>query len=203
MYSPDDPTDKDEEDRLRRRTPWLALLVFSPDELKCEQGDLDQFLAKAPAGVERKQSETFSVRMTAQDVPSPRDVKRITNAISFDDKLDAREATEALDVIFVPKEVFVPLFTEQGGDPNVMNISRYKYMAHVRQIATDVMAVADQDPDSTEALFSMVLSHRTPFIGSAVTMPASVYLVSLGVRGGLTLPSSADTTHVSVLSLYS
>ena len=204
QYNRKDDSDNDDDAKktLRRMTPWVALLVFTVEELTLPPDTLNTALAAMPAEVERKQSETLSVRMRAIDTVQLNNNTVVTNTIGFDAEGDAREENDAVDVVFLPQRVFNSLFIDSEA-PNALNTARYKYLAHVRQIATDGMAVADVDPGSHEALLSIVLSHRTPFIGSPVPTTTVVHLVSLDMQPGLTLPFRANTSHIAMLSLHS
>ncbi|RNJ55917.1 hypothetical protein D7B24_007915, partial [Verticillium nonalfalfae] len=205
-YSPDDASDKDEKGDPRRLTPWIALLAFAVDELKLPPADLAGLLATVTTEVDGKQNESMAVRMSAGQIPKLGENSRLCNAISFDKDEDARETAEPIDVIFLPKSLFVPLFSKPGSVTALDN-TKHKYLAHVRQVATDGMAAAGSelgsDPKSLEALFSIVLSHRTGPIGAPVPTNMVVHLVSLDMPNNITLPLSENVTHAALLSLHS
>ncbi|EGY14480.1 uncharacterized protein VDAG_05644 [Verticillium dahliae VdLs.17] len=205
-YSPDDASDKDEKGDPRCLTPWVALLAFAVDELKLAPADLAGLLATVATEVDGKQSESMAVRMSAGQIPKLGENSRLCNALSFDKDEDAREAAEPIDVIFLPKSLFVPLFSKPG-NATALDNTKHKYLAHVRQVATDGMAAAGSelgsDPKSLEAVFSIVLSHRTGPIGAPVPTNMVVHLVSLDMPTNITLPLSENVTHAALLSLHS
>ncbi|KAK3689755.1 hypothetical protein B0T22DRAFT_528582 [Podospora appendiculata] len=192
--------DKDKDGNPRNRTPWVALLVFTAEELRLEKPALDAMLTKLPLEVKREQSETLAVRMRARDTPLLSGVESVANAISFNAELDERDASLAMDAVLVPKDLFAALFTEPG-KTQVLNVAKYKYLAHVREVATDGMAAAGAEAD--QAMFSIVLSHRTGPIGASVPTSTVVHLVSLDMPGNLSLPLNDKTTHVAMTSLHS
>ncbi|KAK4466280.1 hypothetical protein QBC42DRAFT_217205 [Cladorrhinum samala] len=189
----------------RRRTPWLALLVFTANELTVPATDLGTILEGLPADVNREQSETFAVRMRAGDTPS---LSGITNAISYDPDQDGLDAAEPVDVLMLEAHLFTALFTDDGQDgvdgKGSLGVSKYKYMAHVRQTVTDGMTEAGSAADKEDGtgIFSVVVSPRTSVIDSDVPTTTVVHLVSLAMKPGLTLPLPLDQ-RVAIPSLYS
>ncbi|KAI5839061.1 hypothetical protein DFP73DRAFT_614526 [Morchella snyderi] len=118
---------------------------------------------------------------------------------------DDAEVTEATtDVIVVKKTLFTHLFTtyDKSGKPVVgqvkFDVSRYKYLADVRNINTKGMADAGVEDDG---LFSIVISHRVgPLTGERPTSVV-VHLVSIEDVEGMTLPITTD--YVALCSLHS
>ncbi|CAI4214894.1 unnamed protein product [Parascedosporium putredinis] len=168
----------------RNLAPWLLLLVFTPDELRLEPSDLGDVLTRLPE-VERKQSETMAVRMRARETPF---LNGVVNAIPFDETNDAHDAEGPVDV------------------SDALDVSQYKYLAHVRQVAVDGMAVAGKPDagngdDKESELFSIVISPRTGPIGLKVPTTTVVHLVSLNTKKSL--PLSSDSDRVAMVSLHS
>ncbi|KAF9774734.1 hypothetical protein IL306_007250, partial [Fusarium sp. DS 682] len=66
--------DKDE----RRRTPYLALLVFTVRELGIEPEKVKKVMAKLPPDVKREQSDTYALRMHAGYLRYQSDVRAMS-----------------------------------------------------------------------------------------------------------------------------
>ncbi|KAK6067692.1 hypothetical protein SCUP515_10031 [Seiridium cupressi] len=156
------------------RTPWLALLVFTVPELHVEPNDV---------------KNTYALRMRARDTLL---LDGITNAISYDKDEDGLDAAEPVDVVLLEPDLFTALFSEDngGGVGQGLCTSKYKHLAHVRETATDGMAVAGnvEDNENDPSLFSVVVSPRTSVIGADVPTTTIVHLVSLAMKPRLSLP---------------
>lgn len=189
------PPHKDKETD-QSRTTWLALMVFSVEELQMDKPDIDNVMRYLPENLKREQSETGALRMIARDMPK---LNGVINATAFNNTLDAKEATETTDVVVLPGQLFKALFTEPGGDASKLNVASYKHMAHVRHIATDGMANAgSKDGD---ALFSIVISRRTGPIDSDLPTLMAVHLLSLVFDENMPFPTAND--RVAMTSLHS
>ncbi|KAH6950291.1 hypothetical protein BKA56DRAFT_713066, partial [Ilyonectria sp. MPI-CAGE-AT-0026] len=184
----------------RRRTPWLALLVFTVEELSVEKASVDAIMAALPEDVKRQQSDTFALRMRARHTPL---LAGVTNAISYKKEEDDRAAAEPVDVILLQPDLFSKLFSDDDNGRD-LSVSKYKHLAHVRQTATDGMAVAGNvdDNEDNSAIFSVVVSPRTSVIGADVPTTTVVHLVSLAMTPGLPVPLPT-TQRVAVVSLHS
>ncbi|KAF5705175.1 Tol [Fusarium mundagurra] len=196
-------TDEDKGDE-RRRTPWLALLVFTVPELSIEPGKVKDVMAKLPPDVKREQSDTCALRMRARDLQWLSDV---TKAFSYVSPEDDRDAAEPAEVILLEPDLFTALFSDDSqptAGEQKLRVSKYKYLAHVRETATDGMAVAGnvEENDNDQTFFSVVISPRTSSIGADVPTTTIVHLVSLTMASGLTLPLP-PSQRVAVLSLHS
>lgn len=197
--------DKDAERKNKlSKTPWLALLTFTVDELQLSQQQLDGIPGAMPGETKRVQSETQAVKMLAKDTKLLTGRDGITNAINYDDEWDAPEADKGVDVIFVKRELFVSLFTsDENPSSSSFDVSKYKYMSHVRQVATDGMAVGGAEDDV--GLYGITVSHRTGPIGKPVPTTTVVHLVSLAMDPDLTpakIPANPEQ-RVSMVSLHS
>lgn len=78
------------------------------------------------------------------------------------------------------------------------DVSRYKFLAHARQVSTKGMAV---DNAKGEAFFSVVISHRVGPLDLTQPTPVVVHLVSIEGVGLMTLPIT--TEFVALSSLHS
>lgn len=189
-----------EEDKKtdQSRTTWLALMVFSMEELQMGQSDIDDIMRYVPndSGAKREQSETSALRMMARDTPK---LNGVINTTAFNKFVDAKDAAEPTDVVVLPGQLFTALFTEPGGDDSKLNVASYKHMAHVRHIGTDDMAnVGSKDDD---ALSSVVISRRTGLIDSDLPTPLVVHLLSLVFDEKMPVPTVND--RVAMTSLHS
>ena len=184
-------------DSSRRRTPWVAVLQFTVDEVTLQKEQIDKFLTQMPSRVAHEQTETSAVRMKAQDTPLLDGT--VINTTGYDTKLDARDAEESTDVLFLQRDLFLALFQDPENKEPSLNVSCYKFMAHVRQVATDGMAGAGADAD--EAMFSIAVSRRTGPIGAENPTAMVVHVLSLDWKENVQLDEKS--THVAVTSLYS
>ncbi|EHK50940.1 hypothetical protein TRIATDRAFT_210758 [Trichoderma atroviride IMI 206040] len=191
------PPDEDEKTD-RSRTTWLALMVFSIEELQMGQADIDDIMRYVPndSGAKREQSETGALRMMARDTPK---LNGAITTTAFNKIVDAKDAAEPTDVVVMPGQLFTALFTEPGGDGSRLNVASYKHMAHVRHIGTDGMANAGSKDD--DALFSIVISRRTGLIDSDLPTPLVVHLLSLVFDEKMPVPTVND--RVAMTSLHS
>ncbi|QUC21316.1 uncharacterized protein UV8b_05559 [Ustilaginoidea virens] len=203
MRSPTHIPAGEDDNNTRSQTTWLALLIFSVEELQIPPETIQSVLRQVPPDVKREQSETFALRMRAQDTAKLQDV---VNTTGFSAQLNARDATEPTEVILLPGQLFSSLFVDPGTDKTKLNTAGYKYMAHVRQVATDGMAQAGSETD--EAMFSVVVSRRTGPIDAEHSSMMIAHLVSLDWDGGdgkesqVRLPIPNDA-RVAMTSLYS
>jgi hypothetical protein len=180
------------------RTTWLALMVFSMEELQMSQADIDGIMRNLPneESAKREQSETGALRMLTRDTPK---LNGVINTTAFNKTVDAKDAAKPTDVVVLPGQLFTALFTEPGGDESRLNVASYKHMAHVRHIVTDGMANAGSKDD--DALFSIVISRRTGLIDSDLPTPLVVHLLSLVFDEKMPVPTVND--RVAMTSLYS
>lgn len=157
-----------EEDRDRNRVPWLAVLVFTQEELRVT----DQSVW-AGTGLPKpvQQSTTLAVNMTLSDLGN---VKCVTPVRS-------RDAETKADFIFVQSALFNALVTDyalpEGQTQQKCNVSRYKWLAHVRNINTTGMANSGIDDEI--GVFSIIVSHRVGPLDITQPTPVVVHLVSI------------------------
>ncbi|KAH6991849.1 hypothetical protein EDB82DRAFT_553720 [Fusarium venenatum] len=192
-------TPEEDKNNVRSRTTWLALLVFSVEELQLSQGQIDRVMGNLPVEIDRKQSETKTLKIIARQTTKLNDIEGLVNTTGFDTTLDAKDADEPTEIILLSGSLFTDLFVDPEGPTEIINVSSYKYMAHVRKIATDGMANAGADSD--EALFSCVVSPRTGPIDADESSMMIAHLVSLKWDKDMRYPKSSDL--VAMTSLYS
>ncbi|WQF88012.1 hypothetical protein CDEST_13026 [Colletotrichum destructivum] len=194
--------DRDAEKRdLRSHTPWLLLLTFSPEELNLDDATLGA-IVNGLSDAKIEQSETMAVRMRATQAQS---LKTVVNTIPYDHEHEGHGAEGPIDVIFLKKDLFRSLFTDPVAGNNTLDVSQYKYLAHVRQVAMNGMAGAGAGESDDSDLFSIVISPRISPLNSKVPVTNLVHLVSLNTRssGELQQELDSDRSRVALVSLYS
>ncbi|KAF8457873.1 hypothetical protein BDZ91DRAFT_837736 [Kalaharituber pfeilii] len=200
------PSDHDPEFN-RNRVPWLALLVFTADELKLSADELngsDGLFTNTSLAGNVKQTQTFAINMQVEDV------SKIKSTISPINGLKPEPSDDkTTNVVLVPSKLFAELVTSYDGDGNPVSgqkgpdVSRYKYLAHTRDINTTGMADAGVEDNG---VFGIVISHRTGPLSNTQPQPVVVHLVSIeGVEPmNDNWPINFDTTkYVAMSSLYS
>jgi hypothetical protein len=237
----------------RNLTPWLAVLVFTEDELRLTPDELSaigagQVLPSTlpPGSTSLIQSTTtLDVNMLLGNVLKLKTgIPGFHCAVSDDDPGDPIDQTQAVNMIFPTGDLFTSLFCSYDGnwervlpapnkDTNQVNpdLSRYKYMAHVKQVSQAAMPEGSNTTGSTEdgmgedeGVYSVIISHRAgplpgpqrlpetpkpplPKTGPLVTLPktAIVHLVSLeGLEEYIDMSASDfKTSRVGLVSLYS
>jgi hypothetical protein len=188
----------------RNIVPWIALVVFDPDELHLPK--MDNITDLGVHGVESVNGQnakgTFS--MTAKDyfefVPK---LSRVDVESGYGENHDllneVKSSTDEVQVIFPTKLLFRDMF----GDCESM-----KYLAHVRNINTKGFPDAGVEQ---LGLYSVVISSRTGRFD--ITQPTTqvCHLVSIenfdktlnGVNTWLNEPHATGPDRIGIFSLYS
>ncbi|KHN98866.1 uncharacterized protein MAM_03328 [Metarhizium album ARSEF 1941] len=174
----------------RSKVPWLALFTFTNDELRLAPGAL--------VGTTFKHTDTLAVNMTVQEL---RAIPNVANPIPDATGPDVDAARG--DFIFTKPELFRNLFScfdqqnkrQDSGSPET---TRYKYLAHVREINTTGMAVAGVEE---VGIFSIVVGSRSGPLDNTAPVSVFVHLVSIeGVEDMKAFPAEG---YVALCSLYS
>ncbi|XXG96348.1 hypothetical protein Hte_002630 [Hypoxylon texense] len=188
MGSPVSEEEKSKDER--NKVPWLALFTFTNEEL--------QLTDNALGGKSYKQTNTLAVNMTVKDL---RAIPNVANPITDDMGLHVNDARG--DFIFLKLELFKNMFSsfdnhnkrQDSGGPE---ITRYKYLSHVREINTTGMAVAGVEEIG---IFSIVVGSRSGPLDNAAPVSVFVHLVSIeGVEGMGSFPTK---DFVALCSLHS
>ncbi|KAE8356856.1 hypothetical protein BDV28DRAFT_154359 [Aspergillus coremiiformis] len=190
----------------RNRVPWLAVLVFTQEELELSSTDLE-----GPQSIFRdifpdeppRQTSTLAVNMPASQIKKIKD----TAAPS---ELEKTSDDTTTDVILLRRELFASLFTKYDvmGNP-VPNagpdVRPYRFLAHRRDINTEGMAYAALTAtEDDQSSFGVVFSHRTGPLQITEPTICMVHLVSLiGVEGMSSWPIPNDRRFVAMSSLHS
>lgn len=180
-----------EDDRDRNRVPWLAMLVFTQEELRIT----DQSVWANTSLVKPvEQTTTLGVNMSLADLGN---VKCVTPVRS-------RDATTNADFVFVQSALFNELVKDyaipEGTTQLKCNVSRYKWLAHVRNINTTGMA--NSGIDDEVGVFSIIVSHRVGPLDITQATPVVVHLVSIEDVEKMTYPVAAGSL-VGLCSLHS
>ncbi|KAK3939532.1 hypothetical protein QBC46DRAFT_450354 [Diplogelasinospora grovesii] len=203
---------QDEEDEQsgkepKTKVPWVALLTFTEDELKLSDQELQEKATGGPGlfpNAVAQDKSTFSVQLTIGDylemggdggkyqptVTAPIIDSSATEKIDRDIKVDVifPTATHVQDLVaeYDGDGARVPI--KPGGLPD---LSRYKWLAHVRNVNTKNVAGAGSDDNG---LFSVVLAHRSGPLDLKTARPVICHLVTLE---GFEVPSD-QTPHITL-----
>jgi hypothetical protein len=190
---------------FRNLVPWVALVVFDPEELRIDT--LDELSALNVPGFSsiedmKKQNAKGTFSMSVADyfaVPTASRVNYESAYVGDDDGLARLKGTAgAVDVIFPEKALFNTLFNT---DPESANhgLENQKYMAHVRNILTD----GHPDVGINEAgLFSIVISCRTGSLDPNRSRAQVCHLVSTE-HFDSTITGLTGTDRIGLVSLFS
>lgn len=211
----DDEKEYDEKEKYvkQNQVPWLAMLVFTQEELRLDRSHLKRDSGIFPSTVaiatpEIAQNKTLAIKMTINEVLA---VKNTATPISIlfpsdVEKYSATDVEKALttDVIFLQSKLFNCLVTKYDEEGKPVNgqghadVSRYKYLAHARKVSTIGMVI--DNPDH-EAFFSVVISHRVGPLDLKQPTPVVVHLVSIEGVAKMEFPITTD--FVALSSLHS
>lgn len=183
------------------RIPWLAVVAFEQSELRLTPED-HIFSPDSP----QKQSFNLAVSMTLDKLTNS-GLKCAVPDLKHAFAEDPKAKDMAVDVIFPKMDLFLALFSDGADSPSI-DIDRFKYLAHVRQVNTDHMT---ESGILDEGIFSIVLSHRTgPLFNKEareksppVPTPCVVHVVSLDAVEHIPKDSLTGYEHAALISLYS
>ncbi|KAI0907854.1 hypothetical protein F4823DRAFT_626001 [Ustulina deusta] len=168
----------------RNRVPWLVIFSFSQDELRLPPEDLDEtsgIFRNTSTGLIKpvKQSGTLTVNMSVDDLwnLTPDVTTPVTPDLGPVNMKDSRG-----DFIFVKPDLFANLFPttdSDSGNPTKgpgPDTSQYQYMAHVRKINGQGMALAGVEDT---AVFSIVVGNRAGQLDNKTPATMCAHLVSI------------------------
>ncbi|KAK3395150.1 hypothetical protein B0H63DRAFT_506684 [Podospora didyma] len=155
----------------RNKVPWLVLFSFTQDELKLAPDALGD-------GVTFKQTPTLAVTMGVKDVMKNANV--VTSITEDDLGPNFKDDTTA-DFIFIKPDLFKSMFATFDGSnkrvvPATPDTTKYKYLAHVRNINTTGMAEAGKEDIG---IFSVVVGSRGGPLENVSPTSVSVHLLSI------------------------
>ncbi|KAL8743826.1 MAG: hypothetical protein Q9184_008071, partial [Pyrenodesmia sp. 2 TL-2023] len=183
--------------RLKTRPPWMALVVFDPEELKLTKADGDAL--RIPAFNANELPSSGAYPMTVGDY-----LTKVTSRVPLEEGLPwgstvwahLQASPDPATIIFPKKDLVQTIFPQE-------QLLESMFMAHVRQVSTTDMSDAATD-DSR--LYSICVSHRSgPTIGPGSTKPTTqiVHLVSVEniIYGPYDLSNASD--RMGMISLFS
>lgn len=206
--------DSHPDDYARNRVPWMALMIFSPDELRVDEAEKAGIFAHTSLKDQQpKQLESMSVRVPMGDLAKLKDG---TARVPFGD-FDIGQATKPDTNVIFPKAALLNHLFAAYDDvgkrlPGGPDISRHRFLAHVVRMNTTGMANADSDDVVTTREFSVVVANRLGPLDSDKASQMIVHLVSLENIESLkpfplteTVPgfSPEHPARVGLVSLYS
>ncbi|KAH8689863.1 hypothetical protein BGW36DRAFT_440592 [Talaromyces proteolyticus] len=193
----------------RNRVPWLAVLVFTKEELQLVSEDLrgDKSVFQNIPALKNSatQTATLTVNMRVKDI---KNLHHTTSPITDPDQAPETDSDVSTDVIFVSKALFNALFSEDDAEGESIsashpNVRPYRFLAHRRDINTDGMAVAALTADDNDqASYGVVFSHRTGPVNITEPTACIAHLVSIRGVEGMSWPAS-DEQFVALSSLHS
>lgn len=182
----------------KSRAPWLAVLVFSPNELQLPKEALSGQDSIFPNSVQQS-PDSSSIRMKLSDLFDTRDT------VTPIDKTDPDVSKSTGDIIFIQKSLFRSIFTTytttgkpKSGQSNA-DVTGFKYLAHVKNINTKGMVGAGVDGD--RGLYSVVISIRTGPID--ITQPTRLIAHLISIEGVENLQFPISRPYVALSSLHS
>ncbi|KAH0562327.1 hypothetical protein GP486_002981 [Trichoglossum hirsutum] len=213
----DGPIDKDTVRSRpgRNMVPWMAVVVFDPEELLVSPGDakatgLDQIASYKEIGLSGnvKPPPNGAYPMTVGDYLSKIPKNRIFYEAGYRGKGEAelrglKESKDMTSVIFPRKSLVKQIF---GGKDNPKVLEGQKLMAHVRHINTEGFPDAGVEE---EGYYSVVVSSRTGQVTNRTPTSQAVHLVSFEhYDSTLNDPESPfdtldDQERIGLISLYS
>lgn len=198
----------------RSRVPWMALLVFKPEDLRLGAGDpealgiskLDAWVTVANSGTTPPADGAYELQVSEfMKLPSR---VRTENGMTDKEKGGLASSTDKTNIIFPRKDFVMSAFSNDGtgtgsNGTNLTPLNALQLMAHVRHVNTKGMP--DTDPtQAPDAYYSVVVSSMTGDVIEAQLTTHVVHLVSIEnidatIQAGMTGPSD----RVAVISLFS
>ncbi|KAH8901389.1 hypothetical protein GQ53DRAFT_814848 [Thozetella sp. PMI_491] len=173
------PVDGPQERRGRNFVPWLALMVFEPDELKVEQPaaallKLDQIPSYNSASLPANGSFSMTVGQYLSLISSRPYYEEGYQGDAAATLTALKNSTDKLNVIFPTKSQLADVFAGPGS--NLDPLKAQKYLAHVRHINT--IGFPDAGVEE-EGFFSVVVSSMTGNQKELIPSTHVVHLVSI------------------------
>ena len=136
----------------------------------------------------REQDEAFAVQMNVSDIGS------LSNVYAAIPHRDDSEQTENIQVIFLDPSLFLRIFSNGGK----YDMSKFKYLSHVRKTATDGTISAGA---GRYKMSSITISHRVGPVQATEPTATIMHLVSLERIADA--PLSIPQRRVALVSLHS
>jgi hypothetical protein len=170
------------------QVPWLAVLVFEPDELTVNSS---VFTNGVP-----KQSPTMAFSMSLKDLMSTKNVATTVGAGT-----DIPDTSVSANAIFIKSDLFTSFYDlDATSSPATMSLDRYKYLTHVRNVNSDGCLAAD--PAAQNGIFSVAFSHRAGPLSQKAPTTVVVHVVSLE-NVCQNIGAASKMPYVALISLFS
>ncbi|KAG9496368.1 hypothetical protein J7337_012956 [Fusarium musae] len=206
-----DVVDKDAHDAdSLNSVPWLALVIFTAEELALDVNERGDYLGIAPT---EEPTETLGFTLNVKDATAEGKVPRPSGRGVFISKPDgeqiASRSSNTMDLITFPAALFHKLFVRTSEDQNGNQVSKgdikvFRFLSHVRTVATDGM-LSTAETDGEPGTFALSISPR--IAPQTITTPTTLYahLISLQGVHGCAPPdlSTGSKARVVMTSLYS
>lgn len=191
----------------KNRTPWLAVLVFTHDEIALPVDAMAQLNDLLKPSNPFEASPTSSINVNISSFAKQMDGNdTFSSPLTFNKDLD--DLATVGDVVIVKKDLLAGLlrtYKDDGSadsDQRKHDVSRYRWLSHVRHVDTTSMVEAG----STTGLLgekdtSVVLSHRTGPLRTEEPTPVVAHLVSIQGLEGMPYPFKTD--YIALSSLHS
>ncbi|KAE8445353.1 hypothetical protein EG329_013475 [Mollisiaceae sp. DMI_Dod_QoI] len=211
-----DPLTKEQKVTYRGMVPWVALLVFDPQDLHLPKlSDITTLnipgFTKETDVTSQNPKGTFNMNISDYfTIPEASRINYKAKYIKQDGTLDDTDYDELtgtvgkVDVIFPPKSLFSQIFaTEKDTDELKMGVEALKYLTHVRQINTTGIPDAGINE---KGLYSIIISSRTGVYDQPAPQTQICHLVSIenvDSTLGAHLSSGSESDRVGMISLFS
>ncbi|KAL7939903.1 hypothetical protein V8C35DRAFT_288030 [Trichoderma chlorosporum] len=212
---------RETDDAGKNLTPWLAVLVFTHDEITLPppvKSSLEKLLELPPAepdkpakSFEPSPTLTFNLNIAKFVEKVGASNGLLSTPLTYDPVLDGDKDDTNGDVVFVKKDLLNALCRRHGDDgapdgaQDRPDVSRYRWLSHVRKVDTTGMANAGSTTGllgERDSLFSVIVSHRTGPLDTASPAPVVAHLVSIeGLETNMSYPF--QTEYVGLSSLHS
>ncbi|KAF5586369.1 hypothetical protein FPANT_7251 [Fusarium pseudoanthophilum] len=175
--------------------PWLALLVFTADEL-------NTFPSLPSSSTSLSPSSTFACPLSKSQLKSLKTSSQEPRAqVPISDYELDKGPSDLVNTIFVKSNAFRGYFSTQassaGNEPEPA-IARYSYFAHIRR------SRSTRAQDSGTNSHGIILGHRAGPLSNTPATTAYAHLVSLmGVKDNLSWPEHNSSTLTALVSLHS
>jgi hypothetical protein len=197
-------------DNGRSMVPWVALIVFDPEDLRLPTlQDIQDLKIQSVTDVNKQAvNGTFNMPVNQYFSNTPA-ASRINYQAGYTNDLpgyaELTSLSSPVDVIFPTKELVTSLFSSTTDEvDHKYGIEAYKYLAHVRNINT--VGFPDAGVEE-EGLFSIVLSSRTGAFDITQPKTQICHLVSLehldSTLGDLMTTPPGGPDRIGLVSLFS
>lgn len=176
-------------DDKRNVIPWVALVAFEAKELELSEAEKKVVFKDMQGGF--KPNDNFGFDVNAVESLTKLNKEIVTAAIA---RPEDNEKNQNTSIAIFGKDVFQKLFSKDG----IGYVERYKYMSHVRKVATAGMASAIEGP---VGIYSSVVSPRPGPWNTKTPSTMFVHLLSMEGIEGEDMITWKD--KVAMISLYS